>query len=676
VDITGRDLAMAIPEALKTEVNLDLVLAADRGALTLSGDAAVIGGAYREPISFATGFLQAIESSPTTIQLDEPSAAEMLALNIRLTTSEDIVVDNNYAQLALAADVRIVGTLAAPSLIGRAEAREGGRIFLGGNVYQIVGSGAIDFANPSRIEPDLQITAQTRVAGHNITMTLTGPPATLQTNLTSDDGLSQGEIVSLLVTGQTQNANAMALTSDQVIGYLSGEVLGVTGRALGLDALRVERGQDVRFDAGLVASDTDPSSRLTFGKQVTSNVELVFSQSLKDSGQLTWIIGYRPRSNIELRFVSQDNVARIYDFRHDVTIGGNPAAKASASRPSPKIASLRFTGTAGVSEADLRGRLRLVDGRTFDFFRWQQDRDRLEASLKKDGHFEARVSAHRSGSAADAAATVDLTYDVYLGPRTIVDITGIPQNTALRTELERLWGVAVFDGFLLDEARNAARAAMVRDAYLAAIVTTSISQPEGAQEKHLLVNIQPGMRYTHRQLAFTGQQHVSAKRLEALAAPIVSPWIDPAPLVHAVTTMYRNEGFLDAGIAVSPPQFAGDTATLPIVVREGPQFRLASVAFVGTRARTQDAAAKAFALKPGAPLTRAAADTAVKALTTSYRTDGFNTVRVTLTNQATRATGLVALTVNIDEGRRQVVRDIGCRARSDRAADPCPRDAR
>ena len=41
-----------------------------------------------------------------------------------------------------------------------------------------------------------------------------------------------------------------------------------------------------------------------------------------------------------------------------------------------------------------------------------------------------------------------------------------------------------------------------------------------------------------------------------------------------------------------------------------------------------------------------------------YRTDGFNSSRVTLTNQATRATGLVALTVNVDEGPQQVVSDI------------------
>ena len=230
--------------------------------------------------------------------------------------------------------------------------------------------------------------------------------------------------MSLLVTGQTQNANAMAISSDQVIGYLSGEVLGVTGRALGLDALRIERGQDVRFDAGLVATETDPSSRLTFGKQVTRNVEVVFSQSLKDSGKLTWIIGYRPKSNIELRVVSQDNESRIYDFRHDVTIGGAAVAKAAVSQPpASRVASVRFTGTPGVPEAELRGRLKLTEGKTFDFFRWQEDRDRLEEWLRKDGHFEARVSARRSGSRAAAAAPVDLTYDVDRGPRTIVDIS-------------------------------------------------------------------------------------------------------------------------------------------------------------------------------------------------------------------------------------------------------------
>ena len=652
---------MAIPEALKTEVNLDLSLAVDRGALSLSGDATVLGGAYREPISLATGLLQTLQSSPAVVQLETPSGVDAMALDVRLTTAEDILVDNNYGQLALAADVRIGGTVAQPSLIGRAEAREGGRIFLGGNVYQIVGTGAIDFSNPNRIEPDMAITALTRIAGVDITLNLNGPPAALETTLTSDPPLSQGEIVSLMVTGQKESGGTMTISSDQVIGYLSGEVLGVAGRALGLDALRVERGQDVRFDAGLVAGETDPASRLTFGKQVTRDVELVFSQSLKDSGKQTWIVGYRPRPNAEVRFVSEDNERIVVDFRHDVTVGGRAQTEAPASGPTARVASLRFTGTSGLPEQEIRRHLRLTEGKPFDFFRWQQDRDRLEAALREDGHFEARVSAGRSGSQAVTATAVDLTYEVYRGPRTIIDITGIPPDRELQDQLERLWGQAVFDGFLLDEARNAARAELIRDGYLRAAVTTSIDRREGSDEKHLVVSIQPGPLFANRRLVFSGQQHVGAARLEEVAAdPSLSaaPWVDSAPLVRAITAMYRNEGFLDAGVTVGPPVFEGDVATLPVMIAEGPQFRVDTVAFVGASSRQPAALEKSFPLQPGAPLTRAATDTAVQTLVSSYRADGFNTVRVTLTNQATRAAGLVALTVTVDEGPRQVLHDI------------------
>ncbi len=301
-------------------------------------------------------------------------------------------------------------------------------------------------------------------------MNLKGTPATLETTLTSDPPLSQGEIVSLLVTGTERQRRRAGVSSDQVIGYLSGEVLGVTGRALGLDALRVERGQDVRFDAGLVASETDPSSRLTFGKQVTRNVDVVFSQSLKDSGKLTWIIGYRPKQNIELRFVSQDNESRIYDFRHDVTIGARRRRRRRPHGRMSKIASVRFTGTPEAPENELRDHLRLTEGKVFDFYRWQLDRDRLEGALRQDGHFEARVSTRRSGSPADTAAPIDLTYDIYRGPRTVIDISGISDEKGLRRELQRLWSQAVFDGFLVDEAKNAARAALVRDGYLRATV--------------------------------------------------------------------------------------------------------------------------------------------------------------------------------------------------------------
>ncbi len=85
-----------------------------------------------------------------------------------------------------------------------------------------------------------------------------------------------------MIFGELQGEDAVAL--------LSAELLGATGRAIGLDTLRVERGFDTdefRADPGLVATDVDPSTRLTLSKRLRPDVELILSQSLHESGGLS-----------------------------------------------------------------------------------------------------------------------------------------------------------------------------------------------------------------------------------------------------------------------------------------------------------------------------------------------------------------------------------------------------
>ena len=121
--------------------------------------------------------------------------------------------------------------------------------------------------------------------------------------------------------------------ADQALGLVSTEILGTTGRSVGLDTLRVEQevsaGQ-IRFDASLVASETDPGTRLTVGKNLSDQVQLIASQDLQDSGRLTWIVEYLPRRNVELRLVLDDVNDKAYEFRHVLSLGSRPAGRRSA----------------------------------------------------------------------------------------------------------------------------------------------------------------------------------------------------------------------------------------------------------------------------------------------------------------------------------------------------------
>src|SRR5262249_4458358 len=165
-----------------------------------------------------------------------------------------------------------------------------------------------------------------------------GTPSTLETTLESDNKqLSQTDLVSLLLVGRTTSgsADATAAGGDELVGLLTSGFLEAAGRAVGFDTARVERGTpDAQFNAGLVATETDPGARFTFGKSIGSRFDVVFSQSLQESGGLTWIVGYKPRAGIDLRVVSLDEGDRLYTFSHDITIGG-PPRRAGPAEPAP-----------------------------------------------------------------------------------------------------------------------------------------------------------------------------------------------------------------------------------------------------------------------------------------------------------------------------------------------------
>ena len=86
-------------------------------------------------------------------------------------------------------------------------------------------------------------------------------------------GVGQADLASLLLTGRRLDAVSGAeaqIVGEQVVGYLSGDLLGATSRMVGLDTIRVG-GVDEAFgrrDPAAIASEADPTSRLTFGKNL------------------------------------------------------------------------------------------------------------------------------------------------------------------------------------------------------------------------------------------------------------------------------------------------------------------------------------------------------------------------------------------------------------------------
>ena len=411
IEISGRGLAFEVPEDLRTEIDADLRLALSEKAPTLAGSLTMLRGSYREPVSLAAQLLTGVQTQPAVAaSATEAGFFDRVLLDIDVKSAEALVVDNNYGRLDVAANLRIVGTVAEPVPTGRLTIGEGGNVFLGGRTYEVV-RGTVDFTSATRVEPNIDLALQTRVERYDITLEVSGTPETMKATLRSPGWVSQNELVSLLLTGQRGDTSAIAQTEiarGQLLMLLSGELLSFAGRAVGLDSVQVGHGLGAAAsDFDLLATDTDPSARLTISKHLSRNVEVVFSQALSETGDVTWIAIYRPLQNIEVRGATQDDGSRSYEFRHELSFGdsvtgGAPRTEA-IERSAERVTEVRIAGTPGFAEGDIRERLRVKVGERFDFYRWQQDRDRLQRFYRERGFLEARISARRRVAGADAS---------------------------------------------------------------------------------------------------------------------------------------------------------------------------------------------------------------------------------------------------------------------------------
>ena len=150
IDISGRGLAVEVPEDLRTEIDADLRLTLSEKAPTLTGSLTVLRGSYREPVSLAAQLLTAVETqSAVAASATEAGFFDRVLLDIDVKTAEAVVVDNNYGRLDVAANLRIVGTIAGPVPTGRLTIGEGGNVFLGGRTYDVV-RGTVDFTSRAR----------------------------------------------------------------------------------------------------------------------------------------------------------------------------------------------------------------------------------------------------------------------------------------------------------------------------------------------------------------------------------------------------------------------------------------------------------------------------------------------------------------------------------------------
>lgn len=222
----------------------DLVYKGTKDAQSITGDIIINRATYRQMVEWRRWLLtaKAIETPKT-----EVSVLEKAELNIRISGSDHISIDNNIARapVNIRGDMIVKGTLSNPVLFGRLETKDGYAYFKN-NEFRIIYA-SVDFADPNRIKPVINLTAETDVKGYNITLNLDGEMDQFSLSLSSDPHLEEVDVLALLTVGHVgKELKGLegGIGAGEATSFLTGEVQDVLEERVrtitGIDRFQVE----------------------------------------------------------------------------------------------------------------------------------------------------------------------------------------------------------------------------------------------------------------------------------------------------------------------------------------------------------------------------------------------------------------------------------------------------
>jgi translocation and assembly module TamB len=206
-----------------------------------------------------------------------PGFAQTVKLNIGVQSTSQMDLSSSEVSLRGNANLRVAGTAAEPVILGRTTLT-GGDVFAAGNRY-VLQNGTIDFLNPVRTDPVVNLQAKTTIDQYNIGINIQGPVEHLQTSFSSDPALPPVDIINLIGRGQTLEqqaaqpsqsltSGAQSLLAQQVGSQISNKVAKLAGVS------------HVSIDPALGSGSQNPGARVAVQERVTSNLYVTFASDV------------------------------------------------------------------------------------------------------------------------------------------------------------------------------------------------------------------------------------------------------------------------------------------------------------------------------------------------------------------------------------------------------------
>ncbi len=266
-------------------VNATLNLIGTSDNSVLSGNVAVVRAAFNPRTD--VGSLLASTAAPVSSTPNEYLRG--IQFDVHITSAANLEVETALTRNIRAdANLRLRGTPDRLVLLGNVSVNSGEIEFFG-NKYT-VSRGDLNFYNPTKIEPIIDLDLETRTRGIVVDVIFSGPLNKLNFSYRSDPPLETNEIISLLAVGRTP-ATGGGLAPTQNAFAPTGVSTGsnsLLAQAFAPSSGRLQRFfgvSHIKIDPQLTDITSVPQARLTLEQTVSPDVTLTYITNLARTDQ-------------------------------------------------------------------------------------------------------------------------------------------------------------------------------------------------------------------------------------------------------------------------------------------------------------------------------------------------------------------------------------------------------
>ncbi|MFO7559830.1 MAG: translocation/assembly module TamB domain-containing protein [Desulfobacterales bacterium] len=282
VSLTAHALPILAGDHTELLLNTDLTIRGTQKESAITGEIVILEGTYTRDVDLnPLGYVvsQSRDEKPA-IEKEEASFFDNTTFDIIVQNRNPFVVDNNIALLSLRPDFHFQGTLDRPLISGRARV-ESGIIKYQGQEFEVT-RGIIDFINPYRIEPSIDLEGRTQVREWIIFLGVKGTVENLEFRLRSDPPEQDGDILSLLAFGKTLRefttgeGGQSSSPAEILAGLMSERIQADIKDATGLDTVHLQyKSSDAETETGQVMVEV--------GKELSRQVAVKYGVETRNS---------------------------------------------------------------------------------------------------------------------------------------------------------------------------------------------------------------------------------------------------------------------------------------------------------------------------------------------------------------------------------------------------------